>query len=422
LMPVCGAAASSQKCGKANPSIFLQAGFGSENKVVTNDLFHITVQNGDRASLTFLSVSVGGIVQLSLPRDGAIPIPNAQGEVHVDLRVAILRKDIGDHGTLMLSPGGNMIAVHAEDSRRNCSEKPIAVSAGVTDLHAVIVGINNYHYDPSDDASKNRKIQLHWARQDAEDVASFLVDSLGVPPGNIILLTEPVVVSGGPDRFSANRNSPTRAHILGAIGDLADNFDKRGTFLFYFSGHGYLNAHSKAFSKQRYFLTADSDTHNDVNMISHQDLDEKIGLIDTEHKIIIADSCFSGDEIISSAGSGVTSKGTAKGGTDFQLLEDIAKGSYSASASDGDHLSYEFDDLHHSVFTYYLLEGASKGHIDPDTGFVTIEQAYQHSLKEVVRYITKQFGETVQVPQHHIDGNMDKFRWSKAVESRRSNK
>lgn len=189
----------------------------------------------------------------------------------------------------------------------------------------------------------------------------------------------------------------TKSGIQTAIHYFLGSVPANGTALIYYSGHGTVSDIGDAL-----LVPYDFDTSAWTGGISASDLSTwfEADLL-TKNVIVIADSCFSGGFVPSSdsadtigqeyaadSGGSVYSSPLAALGSFGDLLaaNAAAKGILSPvviSAAGSRESSYDgTSSMGHGVFTYYLLESATKGDANGD-GYVTCTEAYSYAAKAV---------------------------------------
>ena len=153
------------------------------------------------------------------------------------------------------------------------------------------------------------------------------------------------------------------------------------TILFYFSGHGIIDA-----ATQQTYLCL-GDTHKDNLENTAFALQELLQLLNTSsarHQLVWLDACHSG---------GMTLRGSTLNPTPqlLQVLQNAAaasNGFYAMLSCDNNQQSWEFPELGHGVFTYYLMRGL-QGEAADSRGVVTADGLYRYVYHQTLRYIDK---------------------------------
>jgi len=249
-----------------------------------------------------------------------------------------------------------------------------------------------------------------------------------------------LLVAQGWDTEILTDTQATKSGIQAAIHDFLGGVPSDGTALIYYSGHGtvsnpiaasYQADHGtlSTFSGSigdAWLVPYDFDTTNWTGGISASDLSTwfEADLL-TKNVIVIADSCFSGgfvpisdsadtigQEYAVDSGGSVYSSSLAALGSFGDLLaaNAAAKGTLSPvviSAAGSRESSYDGTPSQgHGVFTYYLLESATKGDANGD-GYVTCTEAYTYAAKAVNRAWNNSIGSSMEFYPHISGGLRD---------------
>lgn len=197
--------------------------------------------------------------------------------------------------------------------------------------------------------------------------------------------------------------SPTYANIQSTIAALATKVgsDTSATVLVYYSGHGLAtNGYLIPYDA----VESDGLIHDLNKCVSPATLSNWIGAIGCKNKMLILDSCYSGNfvdtgsAVDSSPQDSNTSSGTYESGliyTAIANLNDLISASVeregdpsviTISAAGADEESYGGSSSYtNGVFTTYLLEAATKGDLNYD-GYVTTTEAFAYAKKAVKAY------------------------------------
>jgi len=183
---------------------------------------------------------------------------------------------------------------------------------------AVIVGLSDY-------PSHGGLSQLEYADKDAQAVGKQL-EALGY---RVRVLTN---------------HQATVGAVLRVLDDLGQYLEPdQGTFLFYFSGHGF------AQGKTNYLATYESDPdtiqHTGLSLTS---VIERIQATGAKRQVLLIDACRNEPNVSGKAVSNVN-----RSFTDFNLAE----GSQILFSTKFGGKSYEYSRLGHGVFSYYVLKG-----------------------------------------------------------------
>lgn len=165
-------------------------------------------------------------------------------------------------------------------------------------------------------------------------------------------------------------------HIVGAAG-------KDDTILFYFSGHGILETKTQ----QVALCLADTDTQQLLTTgLLLNSLLQQLSSCAASQQLVWLDACHSG---------GMTLRGTAAlAEPSSQLIEVLrhkaaqSQGFYALLSCDRTQQSWEFPELGHGVFTYYLMRGL-RGEAADSQGIIEADALYQYVYHQTLRYIDK---------------------------------
>ena len=226
---------------------------------------------------------------------------------------------------------------------------------------AVVVGINHVggNFAP-----------LTYAEADAESIAKHLIHALHVKPENIWLLTD-ANATIDPALGINVRTIDSPNVITNSIADAAKRLDKNSTFYFYFSGHQFVSTKS-GHSGSYYFVLPTSRPADDdlFDMYPWNTLIDDLSQVRNGGRVIIAmvDSCFSGSGAAGFANTGPTAGTPADATHDRSRVAGILPSNLAPkeplpadavfTSSHANQASWEFDDLHHGVFTAFFLKAA----------------------------------------------------------------
>jgi uncharacterized repeat protein (TIGR02543 family) len=161
----------------------------------------------------------------------------------------------------------------------------------------------------------------------------------------------------------------SRSNIESAITNwLAPNETAESVVMFFFSGHGCQGPDEipidETDDKDEYICPYDSLMYSYANDIRDDILDTWLGSLDSQHISVFIDSCNSGGFIDKSTREKLSASGFGDG-----FAKDLSKGGRVViTASDETESSWEYEDLEHGVFTYYILEGLDNLHLVETNG------------------------------------------------------
>ncbi len=177
---------------------------------------------------------------------------------------------------------------------------------------------------------------------------------------------------------------PYLAEVQQSIQQIINSASSEDTILFYFSGHGILETNTQ----QVVLCLADTNTEKLLATgIPLNSLLKQLSNCAASQQLVWLDACHSG---------GMTLWGTAASSADpsFQLVEVLrhkaaeSKGFYALLSCDRAQQSWEFPELGHGVFTYYLMRGLRGEAADPQ-GIIEADGLYQYVYHQTLRYIDK---------------------------------
>lgn len=280
-----------------------------------------------------------------------------------------------------LQIGDNVIEITAVDKAGNASQAirtvvrsaplgaaPSSPSSPQSDRWAVVIGIGAY-----DNPAIPR---LKFSVADADGIYRTLIGPAGFKKDNVLLLTD-----------TAERK-PTLKNIKWALGTfLARTAKKDDTVVIFFAGHGAPEADPRGLERDglaKYLIPSDADPDDLYSTALPMDeLQTIFGRLEAERVVVFLDACYSG----AAGGRTFASKKTRASAVDDLFLERLtrSKGRAIVTASRPGEVSFELSDLHHGIFTYYLIEGL-KGAADLNRdGVVTLQELYEYLEQQVTR-------------------------------------
>lgn len=233
-------------------------------------------------------------------------------------------------------------------------------------LWILLVGVNQY-YDRQNLSS------LQYSALDCQGLGKAIEEATASFANKEVIIHHDFVTQ-----------KPHLVEVKQSIEHIINSAGSADTILFYFSGHGILET-----STQQVVLcladtsTADlSDTGLPLNSLLKQ-----LSNCAASQQLVWLDACHSG---------GMTLRGTAMSLADpsSQLVEVLrhkaaeSKGFYALLSCDRAQQSWEFPELGHGVFTYYLMRGLRGEAADPH-GVIEADALYQYVYHQTLRYIDK---------------------------------
>ncbi len=161
------------------------------------------------------------------------------------------------------------------------------------------------------------------------------------------------------------------------------------TILCYFSGHGMLEPNTQ----QAYLCLADTQKDNLVNTaLALQELLQLLGNCAAHQQLVWLDACHSGGMTL--RGITQTTKAEPLLNPIPQLVEVLqqrankTQGFYALLSCDQGQQSWEFPELGHGVFTYYLMRGL-RGEAADTEGRIDVDSLYRYVYHQTLQYIDK---------------------------------
>lgn len=182
--------------------------------------------------------------------------------------------------------------------------------------------------------------------------------------------------------FASGR--PTKENVSKSIREIAQKAKSQDTILFYFSGHGILEPSTH----QAILCLRDTQKSNLLNTgLVLQELLQLLGNSAAENKLVWLDACHSGGMTLKGAPTEPLLNPTSQLVEVLQQRAAKSKGFYALLSCDINQLSWEFPELGHGVFTYYLmrgLEGEAASH-----GVISADGLYRYIYHQTLQYIDK---------------------------------
>jgi hypothetical protein len=396
----------------------------------------VQISNVTANSLSWTATKLGGAAWLSLDKTAGSATPASP-----------------DTLGLTVNPGGRPLGIYTEQIRISSttpevegSPQTVAVTMEVVDsleqvyvpfilkggggstapeVVALIVGIGDYKELPSASASGDlpdgwgdEATDLPNPPRDVEDFHIALLEELDVSQDSILRY------GGGPDETTGTgllevdgdvilQSYPiaTRNNIISAFGQL-DNMEDEGTIvIFYYSGHGGQNPDlddDEGDDFDEFIAMYDTDVVDNqfINILTDDDLNALLASLESQHILIILDSCYSGSMVDAAAmgrSGDLRRRGLGKpryNGVDSVPGELMAMADLSGPArviitgGTGDQSTWESDSLQNGVFTYFYLQGLKDAVNDANQNSrVSAEEAYWFSRDLVDDWVYSNVGE-----------------------------
>jgi uncharacterized caspase-like protein len=243
-----------------------------------------------------------------------------------------------------------------------------ALETGEAKLWLLLIGVDRYN--------DTRLPALRYSALDCKGVSEALLDATQSFPQKEIWIYHDV-----------GAQIPTLGKVQSSLQHISALAKPQDTVLLYFSGHGILEAHSE----QPVLCLADTQTDALLSTgLSLGKLLKHLGNCAARQQVLWLDACHSG---------GMTWRGTKGDRTEKthiapQLVEGLrqcaarSRGFYAFLSCDRDQKSWEFPQLEHGVFSYFLMRGL-QGEAADEQGIIEADRLYRYVYYQTLQYIDK---------------------------------
>ncbi len=242
--------------------------------------------------------------------------------------------------------------------------QPTNQATQIAKLWILLVGVN--HYEDAELPS------LRYSALDCQGLGEALIQATDI--------TREIVLHHD---FADNKPELNTVHQ--SLERIISSAQPKDTILFYFSGHGILDAQIQ----QVYLCLGDTQKQNlTTTALRLNDILRILGKCKASQQLVWLDACHSG---------GMTFRGTTKlslPNPTTQLVQILrqkaqqSKGFYGLLSCDETQQSWEFPELGHGVFTYYLMRGL-RGEAADSQGIIDADGLYQYVYHQTLRYIDR---------------------------------
>ena len=239
---------------------------------------------------------------------------------------------------------------------------------GEAQFWLLLVGVNQYQ--------DHRLPSLRYSAVDCQGLAAALADATqGFPP------TEERV------HHDLASSLPTLATVRNSLHEITAAAQPQDKILFYFSGHGMLETNSQ----QAFLCLADTQTDDLLNTgLGLQEVLQLLGNSQAQTQLVWLDACHSGSLTFRGARSEINTPSLPNPTSGMvELLRQRAKqskGFYALLSCDTNQQSWEFPELGHGVFTYYLMRGL-RGEAADSQGLIDADGLYRYVYHQTRQYI-----------------------------------
>lgn len=313
----------------------------------------------------------GGVAEVRLYRNGKL-LPRSAGNFErqekdgaVTMRA---RYDVE------LTAGANVLSATAVNEQR-LESRPRSITVGEGGapkgkLHILTVGINRY---------AQSKLNLDYARPDAESIAAFLSSGGHTPI--------PVAQT-----ISLNDEQATRENILAALRQMR-SVPPEDSVVVYMAGHGV------SVGDEWYYITHEVQIPDRPSKLaglalSSDELKAEVEAISADRTLLLLDTCHSG--------TAVSPLRDYRGLKSLRLLARTV-GTHILAATDRNQFAVELEALGHGIFTYTVLAALNgEGDKSADGRVSAVELI--HFVEEKVPSLSKKFADYAQYPTGYSRG------------------
>ncbi|PSB08499.1 hypothetical protein C7B62_16480 [Pleurocapsa sp. CCALA 161] len=232
-------------------------------------------------------------------------------------------------------------------------------------LWILLVGVNEYQ-------DRQNLSSLQYSALDCQGLGEALKEATASLTNKEVIIHHDFV-----------RQYPRLIEVQQSIQHIVKSAGKDDTILFYFSGHGILETETQ----QVVLCLADTNTQDLlITGLPLNNLLKQLSNCAASQQLVWLDACHSG---------GMTLRGTASSNDpSCQLVETLrhqaaeSQGFYALLSCDQTQQSWEFPELGHGVFTYYLMRGL-QGEAADAQGIIEADALYQYVYYQTLRYIDK---------------------------------
>jgi uncharacterized caspase-like protein len=254
----------------------------------------------------------------------------------------------------------------------NFSDSTNILKTGEAKLWLLLVGVNEY---------QDAKLpSLRYPSVDCQGLGDALSQATqGFPNKEVIIHND----------FAAQ--SPTLENIRASLERIVSQSQSQDSIVLYFSGHGMLEP-----SNQQAVLCL-ADTCQDNLLATGLALGELMRMLGTSsanHQLVCLDTCHSGDmRLVAKGGSARSAINTSLNPAP-QVMEVLrqraaqSKGFCALLSCDQGQQSWEFPELGHGLFTYYLMQGLLGAAADAH-GIIEADGLYKYVYRQTLQYIDK---------------------------------
>ncbi len=252
------------------------------------------------------------------------------------------------------------------------SDSIYTLKSGESKLWLLLVGVNDYQDVglPS----------LRYPALDCQGLEKSLIKATeGFPNKEIVVHHD----------FASKK--PQLTNIRQSLKKIVLHSGPDDSIMLYFSGHGMLDPATQ----EAVLCFSDTNQNNLLNTgLPMQELVEMLSKSPAKQQLLCLDTCHSGDMALLNSGGSARDAETPVSNSTPQLMSVLrqrasqSKGFCALLSCDRGQKSWEFPELGHGVFTYYLMQGLS-GEAADNSGFIDADGLYKYVYRQTVQYIDK---------------------------------
>jgi WD40 repeat protein/uncharacterized caspase-like protein/energy-coupling factor transporter ATP-binding protein EcfA2 len=236
-----------------------------------------------------------------------------------------------------------------------------ALETGQAKLWILLIGVNVYQDKQLPD--------LQYPAIDCQGLADALIDATQELPQKTVKA-----------HHDFSSEAPTLLGVRQSLKEIIASAQPQDTVLFYFSGHGVIEASTQ----QAVLCLSDTEKSNLLETgLSMAELLRQLNNCAAKQQIVCLDACHSG---------GMTLRGAWGADPTPELMEVLQRqatqtqGFYAILSCDQNQQSWEFPELGHGVFTYFLMQGL-RGEAADAQGVIEADGLYKYVYYQTLRYI-----------------------------------
>ncbi|MDJ0774258.1 MAG: caspase family protein [Mastigocoleus sp. MO_167.B18] len=233
-------------------------------------------------------------------------------------------------------------------------------------LWLLLVGVNNYQ----DEELPN----LNYPAIDCQGLANALTNLTGEFNHKEIKIYHDLAP-----------HSPYLENLRKSIKIIAQQAKSIDTVLFYFSGHGVVDSSSQ----QAFLCLSETQKSNLIDTaFGIKELLHLLANCAAQNQLVWLDACHSGGMTLRGATTETLISPTQTLVEVLQKQAARSKGFYALLSCDTNQQSWEFSELGHGVFTYYLMQGL-RGEAGDSQGLICADSLYRYVYHKTLQYIDK---------------------------------